>query len=79
MVFQFSREKIILPSAFCFQYFVVIAFIVLMELTAAGLVWKHGDGDKVSQTLIILLLQLDLASPLNLFSPKNTYTFESAI
>jgi len=32
-------------------YFIIMALVVLMELSAAGLVWKHGDGDKFQKFL----------------------------
>lgn len=34
-----------------FTYLVIMAIVVLMELSAAGLVWKHGDGDKFQKFL----------------------------
>lgn len=34
-----------------FTYFLVMMLVVLMELAAAGLVWKHGDGDKFQKFL----------------------------
>lgn len=34
-----------------FTYFVIMVVVVLLELTAAGLVWKHGDGDKFQKFL----------------------------
>ncbi|GFS71115.1 tetraspanin [Trichonephila clavipes] len=34
-----------------FTYFVILVIIVLMELSAAGLVWKHADGEKFQNFL----------------------------
>jgi len=34
-----------------FSYIVILAVVVVMELTAAGLVWKHADGDRFQKFL----------------------------
>ncbi|GIY08306.1 tetraspanin-4 [Caerostris darwini] len=34
-----------------FTYFVILLIIVLLELSSAGLVWKHADGDRFQQFL----------------------------
>ncbi|XP_035213515.1 tetraspanin-1-like [Stegodyphus dumicola] len=33
------------------QYFVILVIVVVMELAAAGLVWKHANGEKFQEFL----------------------------